>query len=86
MFFLFAVASIIVLAPSVHAQTYDFNQQRRDIEVMQEDLARQQRELDFTSSWEQRQRLQEQQFRLQQMDRRNREAETDWLVNGDKRY
>jgi ERCC4-related helicase len=76
---------MVVLIAKAAAQSYDFNAQRSDVRQMQEELARQQGELDFTSSWEQRQRLQDQQFRLQQIERRNSEAETDWIVNGDKR-
>jgi predicted methyltransferase len=84
--FLIAVAITIVLAGLVSAQAYDYATQAADIQRMQEDLVARQRALDNESSFEQRNKLQEQQFRLQEMDRRNREAETNWIFDGDKRH
>jgi hypothetical protein len=62
-------------------QPYDFNDQRRDIQILQDDLAKRQRETPFWDSTAQ-ERLREQEYSLRNMEERNREAETDWILRG----
>ena len=76
---------LVLLTSPVMAQTYpppyDFNAQRRDIQNLRDDLAKRMRETPYWD-YSAQQKLREQEYRLQDMERRNREAETDWLFGG----
>jgi hypothetical protein len=70
-----------VLMVQTYPPPYDFNTQRRDIQGLQDDLAKRLRETPYWD-YSAQQKLREQENRLREMDRRNREAETDWLIRG----
>ena len=79
--FLTTIAAII--ATSANAQ---YGAQMGEIESMKSDLYRQEQKLDSSSPnyYEERQRLQEQQFRLDGAWRALNDASTNWIVDGDR--
>jgi hypothetical protein len=72
--------NLLALSASVaSAQTpYDFWAQENDIRALRDDLGNRLQETPY-SDFRTREKLQDQEFRLQAMERRNRDAYTDWL-------
>lgn len=78
-----AIAFLVALASPVTAQPYNFWAQQQDIQNLQDDLAQRQRETPY-EDYRAQEKLREQEDSLRNMQMRNNEALSDWLVYGDK--